>query len=64
MDDRLGLAILEELNELARNVNATYEEVNTRSATTEQLRARVTTMRSHLARIEQHIVNDTVLKSV
>jgi len=64
MDDQTGRAVLEELNEVARNVNAAYESVNTRSATPEQLRARIPSMREHLDRIEQHLINDTVLRSV
>ena len=64
MDDQTGHAVLEELNDVARNCNAAYEAVNTRAATPEQIRARVTSMREHLTRVEQHLINDTVLRSV
>jgi len=64
MDDQTGRAVLEELNDIARNVNAAYEAVNSRTATPEQLRARVTSMREHLDKVEQHLINDTVLRSV
>lgn len=62
--EQIGRQILENLNEIARRVNSTYEAVNSRTATDSEVRAEVTLMRAQLDRIEGHIVNDTVLQSV
>lgn len=64
ISEDIALQILANLNEIARRINSTYEAVNTRTATVSEVRAEITLMRARLDRIEEHIVNDTVLQSV
>ena len=56
IDDATAGSILMHLNEVARTVNETYDAVNTRSSSVEEVRARVAVMRAQLERLEARMV--------